>query len=79
MMKLITFFFVLFICILSVPGWSQTYYVDGTNGNDLWDGLSPVYLGSSQGPKQTLRDTAMTTGSSNGPRAAIQQTSIPTV
>ena len=34
-----------------------TYYVDGTNGNDAYDGTSPTFVSGSIGPKKTL--TAM--------------------
>jgi hypothetical protein len=34
-----------------------TYYVDGTNGNDAYDGTSPTFVSGSTGPKKTL--TAM--------------------
>jgi hypothetical protein len=31
-----------------------TRYVDGVNGNNSWDGLSPVFVSGSTGPKATL-------------------------
>lgn len=31
-----------------------TYYVDGTNGNDTYDGTSPTFVSGTTGPKKTL-------------------------
>jgi uncharacterized lipoprotein YddW (UPF0748 family) len=31
-----------------------TYYVDASDGNDAWDGLSGVYLGDNHGPWRTI-------------------------
>jgi len=57
-MKLQVIFGSLFFSALIVPGWTQTFYVDGTSGNDLWTGLSPVYVGDYEGPKRTLLSAA---------------------
>jgi len=34
---------------------ADTIYVDGTNGNDLWDGLCEVWDGGTCGPKATIQ------------------------
>lgn len=31
-----------------------TFYIDGTNGNDLWNGLSPEYTAGTNGPFKTI-------------------------
>ena len=31
------------------------YYVNGTTGNDDWDGTAPVWRGETQGPKKTIQ------------------------
>jgi hypothetical protein len=36
------------------PDGGETYYVDGTNGNDSWDGLAEIYVSGTTGPKATL-------------------------
>jgi hypothetical protein len=51
------------LCLFVTPAvLATTYYVDGTNGNDGWDGLCATWDGGSCGPKATIQaaiDTAM--------------------
>ncbi|MFH1613686.1 MAG: peptidylprolyl isomerase [Planctomycetota bacterium] len=39
-------------------------YVDTANGNDLWDGTAPVYIGGSTGPKAAIQ-TAIDSANNN--------------
>ncbi len=57
---LFTVFTLLTSTALSV---ATTYYVDGTNGNNSWNGLAPAWNGSS-GPKLTIQ-AAVSAASSN--------------
>ena len=36
------------------PGSGRTFYIDGTNGNDSYNGLYPTYQGESNGPYKTI-------------------------
>ncbi len=39
-----------------------TYYVDGTAGDDGWDGTAPVHVGGENGPKKTIQAAIYATG-----------------
>lgn len=40
---------------ITAPVMATTYYVNGTTGNDDWDGTSPTYEGGIVGPKATIQ------------------------
>jgi len=42
------------ICIIITHAQATTFYVDGANGNDIWDGLSPAFITGNNGPFQTF-------------------------
>lgn len=42
----------------------QDLYVNGTSGNDAWDGTSPVYVSGTVGPKKTIKNAASVVSSS---------------
>ena len=47
--------YLIFIAFLAVGASAQTtYYADATNGNDMYDGLAPVFDGT-HGPKATIQ------------------------
>ena len=46
--------FVLFVLLLAPLSSATTYYVDAVNGQDSYDGTSPVYTGGTTGPKKTI-------------------------
>ena len=54
-MKLTSFALMVIAALLGSAVSAETYYVDGTNGNDEWDGLSEIYLGDQHGPNRTIR------------------------
>ena len=43
------------LLLLTAPGRAETYYVNGTTGNDNWDGLCEEWDGGACGPKQTIQ------------------------
>ncbi|MHC4061003.1 MAG: right-handed parallel beta-helix repeat-containing protein, partial [Planctomycetota bacterium] len=45
------------VVVFAVTPWATatTYYVDGASGNDSWDGLAPVWVSGTNGPKQTIQ------------------------
>jgi hypothetical protein len=43
------------IGLLALPAAAETYYVDGVNGNDEWDGLCETWDGGTCGPKKTIK------------------------
>ena len=43
-----------FLMFLPFSVLATTYYVDGQNGNDNWNGLSSTYSGGNDGPMQTI-------------------------
>jgi len=44
---------VVLLCVSTLP--ADTYYVDDSNGNDNWNGDSPVYVDGGTGPVKTIR------------------------
>jgi hypothetical protein len=40
--------------VTAVPSAAQNYYIDGTNGNDAWTGLSATFTSGTTGPWRTL-------------------------
>lgn len=46
--------FCFFIFTLSCNLLAGAWYVDSTNGSDVWDGTSAIYVTGSVGPKQTI-------------------------
>jgi len=47
----------LLISCVSIAVSQSDYYVDPSNGNDAWDGLSPTYVSGLAGPKATVTAT----------------------
>jgi hypothetical protein len=46
--------FIAILCLITTQAFSTTYYVNGTTGNDTWDGLAEVWDGM-HGPKKTIQ------------------------
>ena len=43
---------------VSVSAWATTYYVDGTNGSNSYNGLYPEYQNGINGPFETIQKAA---------------------
>ncbi len=54
-----TFLIVTILCAFSGLLFADTWYVDGQNGNDAWDGRFPYWVGGNQGPVQNLEPAVM--------------------
>jgi len=43
------------LLLAAAPARAETYYVNGTTGNDAWDGLCEEWGGGTCGPKKTIQ------------------------
>ncbi|BDZ69417.1 hypothetical protein [Methanobacterium ferruginis] len=51
---LLILFLIIFLFTLNTSSAETTIYVNGTSGNDSWDGTNPTYIGDFVGPKKPL-------------------------
>lgn len=67
--SLLVIFFIL-IFTISTASAATNIYVNGTSGNDNWDGTSPTYTGGSVGPKKSINNASKTVDDDGAVRIA---------